>query len=276
MSDILSQRKKAIDDYPILWRKVIQEWQSEKIKDSMWLTYSANYLLNTRGFKWAIDPYSLFTRIGGGKQPDFVFDLKDLQLIVLTHAHSDHLDLNLITALSGLPIQWVIPEFMLENVVKTASLAREKIIIPEPGKPLRIGDLSLIPFDGLHIHGEQGVPSMGYLAEFTNKRWLFPGDIRTYDFPKLPEFGELDGVMGHLWLGKGEALESRPSKLDSFCDFFSQFRTRQLILTHLREFGREKNEMWDLRHFQLVKKLIHDRNPALKVGAKLMGDRIDF
>jgi hypothetical protein len=25
----------------------------------------------------------------------------------------------------------------------------------------------LTPFDGLHIHGEHGVPAMGYLAEFS-------------------------------------------------------------------------------------------------------------
>ena len=60
----------------------------------------------------------------------------------------------------------------------------------------------LTPFDGLHIHGEHGVPAMGYLAEFSKKRWLFPGDTREFDFSKLPDFGELDDVIGHLWLGK--------------------------------------------------------------------------
>jgi hypothetical protein len=276
MADIQFLRKQAIQEYPTLWGKFIQEWKSDLNKDSLWLTYSANYLLSTGRIKWAIDPYSLFTRIEGGIQPDFSHDLKDIQLVVLTHAHSDHLDLTLISALSQLPIQWIIPDFMLEKMIKIVPLARERIIIPEPGITIQIGDLSIFPFDGLHIHGELGVPSMGYLAEFTNKRWLFPGDIRTYDFSNLPAFGELDGVVGHIWLGKGEAMESRPSKLDSFCDFFSQFRTRQLIFTHLREYGREKNEMWDLYHFQLIKKQFHHRFPELKVSARLMGDRIDL
>ncbi len=275
MDDPAYQRKKAIEQYPKLWDRVISEWKSSQ-EDCFWLTYSANYLLHSAGVKWAIDPYSLFTRVGGGEQPAFSDDLSPLQLVVLTHSHSDHVDLNLIAAIKDLPIHWVIPEFLLAKINAVVDLPPERIIVPMPGITLRIDNLILTPFEGLHIHGEHGVPAMGYLAEFSNKRWLFPGDTRTYDFSKLPEFGELDGVVGHLWLGKAEALEKRPSQLESFYHFFSQFKTKQLIITHLFEYGREPNELWDLHHFQWVKSRLHHNKPEMKICACLMGEHIDM
>lgn len=275
MEEFEHQLRKAIKNYPAMWTRIISEWKSSQ-EDRFWLTYSANYLLNTAGVKWAIDPYSLFTRIEGGEQPNFFEDLRSLPLVVLSHSHSDHLDLNLIAALRDLPIQWVIPDFLLDRIRTEADLAPEKIIIPRPEKGLRIDNLIITPFEGLHIHGDHGVPAMGYLAEFSEKRWLFPGDTRTFNFSKLPDFGKLDGVVGHLWLGKAEALEFRPSKLKDFCDFFSQFTTKQLIITHLREYGRKSNELWDLHHFKLVRTHIHELMPELSVMAALMGESIDL
>lgn len=270
MEDLASQRNKAIEQYPMLWNRMISEWKSSQ-KDCFWLPYSANYLLNTAGVRWAIDPYSLFTRVGGGEQPAFYDDLNPLQLVVLTHSHSDHLDLNLISALKNFPIRWIIPEFMLAKIKAVVDLPSERIVVPQSGNALRIDNLTLTSFEGLHVHGENGVPAMGYLAEFSDKRWLFPGDTRTYDFSKLPDFGELDGVVGHLWLGKAEALEKRPSKLDSFCHFFAKFKTKQLVITHLFEYGREPNELWDLHHFQMARIRIHELRPELSINAALMG-----
>jgi ribonuclease BN (tRNA processing enzyme) len=275
MDDLEYQRVIEREYYPKNWNRIVSEWKSSK-EDHFWLTYSANYLLNTAGVKWAIDPYSFFTRLGGGEQPDFSEDLRSLKLVVLTHSHSDHLDLNLIAALRDLPIQWVIPEFLLQKVAAAVDLPSDRICIPQPGIKLRIDNLTLTPFQGLHFHGVHGVPSMGYLAEFSNKRWLFPGDTRSYDFSKLPEFGDLDGVVGHLWLGKAEALADRPSKLEEFCHFFSQFSAKQLIITHLYEYGRESNEFWDLHHFQLVRSHFHAIKPELKVAAALIGERVDM
>jgi len=263
-------------EYPEIWKRITTDWREKNQSDAFWLTYAANYLFNTAGIRWALDPYSLFSRIGGGKQPDFVKDLRGIQLVILTHEHSDHLDLELISSLRDEPIQWVIPDFMIDKVLRSVPLKKEKIFKPEISKTLRIGNLSITPFPGYHIHEAGGVPSLGYMIEFSQKRWLFPGDVRNYDFSKLPDFGNVDGVVAHLWLGKGEALETRPSKLEAFCDFFSQFKTRQLVITHLREYGRSLDELWDLHHFHLVKSYLHDRTPELKISAGLMGERFDL
>jgi len=265
----------AIEEYPTKWDQMVDEWSSE-LGNQLWLTYSANYLLNTAGVKWTIDPYSLFSRLGGGPQPDFANDLQELQLIVITHAHSDHFDLNLLFSLSHLPIQWVVPEFMVERIKNAADLSAEKIIYPRPNVPLNIDKLTITPFEGLHGHGGNDVQSMGYLAEFSQKRWLFPGDTRTFDFSRLPNFGNLDGVIAHLWLGKAAAQEENPPQLAGFCSFFSQFKTKKMVITHLRELGRGLEDFWDFHHFQLVQTHLRNLKPELQITAAITGECVDL
>jgi hypothetical protein len=274
MTDISYLKQQAAKNYPFLWRQMIEEWKSDSAVDSLWVTYSANYLLNLGGFRWAIDPFSLFTRIGGGEQPNFASDLEDLKLVVLTHAHNDHLDLNLIKAIQDLDIQWVIPRFMLDKIKQSADIEDSKIIIPKSGKLINLENLKLTPFEALHFRGDSGVEEMGYLVEFDGMRWLFPGDTRSYDFEKLPDFGKLDGVIAHLWLGKAEAMMDMPSLLMDFCSFFTKFQTNQIIVAHLYEYGREREDFWGFHHFQMVKTKIHQITPDVKLSAALMGERI--
>lgn len=276
MTDITFLRQQAAEEYPLLWKKMIEEWKSNSDIDSLWVTYSANFLLNTGGFRWAIDPYSLFTRVGGGEQPDFGCDLADLKLVVLTHAHNDHLDLNLIKDIQHLDIQWVIPRFMLDKIKDIADIEDSKVIVPESGKLINFEQLKLTPFEGLHFRGDSGVEEMGYLVESGGKRWLFPGDTRSYDFEKLPDFGTLDAVIAHLWLGKAEALKQKPPLLKDFCSFFTKFHTSNIVVTHLREYGREKEDFWNLRHYQMVKTTIHHIAPDVKLNAALLGERIQL
>jgi hypothetical protein len=258
--------------YSSLWQDVVSDWQVEQ-NDAVWLTYAANYLLHTGKTHWAIDPYSLFTRLKLDIQPDFLNDLRNLQLVVLTHAHADHLDLNLITALRDLPITWVVPSFMLEKVQQTAHLPKENIITPQPGTPIQLGDLALTPFEALHIRGNNGVPELGYLAEFNDKRWLFPGDTRVYDPGRLPSFGKLDGVFAHLWLGKACALDDPPPLLEAFCHFFYAFHPSRVIITHLEESGRKADDFWTEDHYQLVKQQFNSLDPEIIVTSLMMGQK---
>jgi hypothetical protein len=275
MTDLVNQRDREIQEYPEKWKRLIQAW-SVSLNNCLWLTYSANYLLHTSGVKWAIDPYSLYSRVGIGEQPDFANDFKPLQLIVLTHAHSDHLDLQLITAIAHLPIRWVIPEFMVNRILEVVYLDINKIIVPKIGEVLDFGNLQLTAFEGLHIRGENGVPAMGYLVEYDDQRWLFPGDTRSFHFEQLPAFGKLNGVLAHLWLGKASALEKSPQLLDEFCHFFNCFHAEQMIITHLREFGRQPEDFWDLHHYQLVRSYLKKFAPNIKITAALMGESVEL
>lgn len=265
--------ERARTEFPSLWRDITRQWRSAD-SDAAWLTYAANYLLFTAGVRWALDPYSLFTRLGEGEQPDFAGDLAPLQLVVLSHAHNDHLDPNLISAIQHLPVTWVIPEFMQEKVAQTVHLPAERIITPRPGNPIHFGDLVLHPFDALHFRQGNGVPEMGYLAEFNGKRWFFPGDTRMYDPNLIPHFDHLDGIFAHLWLGKACALEKEPPLLREFCEFHLSFNPGRIVVTHMGELGRAIEELWDISHFEMVCAEFVKQSPHLPVTAALMGNKV--
>jgi hypothetical protein len=268
--------KQAKTGYPLIWDKIVSEWKATDTGDHAWLTHSANYLLNTAGVRWALDPLALPARLPGLSSPSYARDLDCLQLIVLSHAHQDHLDLDLISALQELPLLWVIPEFMLDCLTKTVSIPSERIIVPKPGSRICIEDLVLTPFEGLHIRDQSGIPEMGYLVEFNDQRWLFPGDTRLFDISRLPDFGCLDGVFAHLWLGKAGAQIDPPPMLDEFCAFYGAFNAGRLVITHLNEFGRDVTELWDETHYRSVVQgfMKNAARPQIEMG--LAGDKIDL
>lgn len=266
----------AREAYPALWRAMTTEWQTESDTSAAWMMYAANYLLRTGGVRWMLDPFSLSERISGVARPNFVQDLSACDVVVLTHAHADHLDVTLLAALSRLPIKFVIPRHTLPAVLDQVFIPRSQIIHPQNSVPLTFGGLTLTPFDGLHLHGTHGVPATGYLAEFAGQRWLFPGDTRIYDASRLPRFGALDGCFAHLWLGRACAAQPEPPKLVDFCQFFQTLAPRRLVVTHLRELGRDENDYWDDWHFQLVKEKLAATYADECIQSAVMGQRVSL
>ncbi len=284
MTDRIIERQRQIKQdivraaagYTDLWRRIIREWRDSTAGSHLWLTYAANYLFSFDGFKWALDPFAISSRVANTPAPDYRVDLDSLSLVVLTHEHNDHLDMALVRALADLDIRWVIPPYLLGKIRREVSIPMDRVITPIPGEVIDIGPLQLLPFDSLHMRGGRGVAETGYLVRFSGKRWLFTGDIRTYDFGALPLFGRLDGVVAHLWLGKAQALADSPPLLGDFCDFFTSFETDRLIIAHMNEFGRDENDLWRETHFEVVSEAITQRRPGLRVEKALMGDRIDI
>lgn len=271
---IAATKARVSGSYPFLWREIIREWSSGESADSAWLTYAANYLFSTAGVRWALDPLSLSARIPDIEPPDFRADLRPCELIVLSHNHNDHLDLDLIRALQSQPLQWVIPQHMLQTVLAQVAIPPQRIIVPEYGKPMHFSRLTLTAFEGLHLAQGRGVPSTGYLVEFGGKRWLFPGDTRRYDRDRLPDFGKLDGVFAHLWLGRACALMEKPPLLDSFCRFFAGLLAERLVVTHLHELGRDADDYWDEAHVKIVSARFRQIAPALRLAAATTGERV--
>lgn len=269
-------RAEASEHYPSLWSKMIAEWNQSDPRDRVWLTYSANYLLRTKKVRWAIDPLSLNWRLKDAPKVDVAGDLKDLSFVLLTHGHKDHLDLDLLTALRHLPIKWVVPEFILSKVLEQAGLPRENIVIPSPLAPIELSGIRILPFDGLHWEtkpdgGLKGVPAMGYLIDCDGRRWLFPGDTRTYNASQLPVFDSVDVLFAHVWLGRGSALLDEPPLLDDFCRFFLDLNPRRVILTHLNEFGRNADDYWDDTHVRSVCARFHGIATDISIDSLEMG-----
>jgi hypothetical protein len=146
---------------------------------------------------------------------------------------------------------------MLRLVIQGAGLPPENIIVPGHLKPIELNGIRILPFTGLHWETtpreiRKGVPAIGYLIELNRKRWLFPGDTRTYDASQFPDFGPVDLLFAHLWLGQGCALMEEPPLTDAFCKFCLDLKPRKIALTHLNEFGRDANDLWDESHAEKI------------------------
>jgi hypothetical protein len=276
---ILQQRAQASLHYPALWRKMIAEWNQPGPGNRVWLTYSANYLFRTNNICWAMDPLTLNWRLRSSPRVDAARDLHNLSFVLLTHAHQDHLDLDLLSALKQYPVKWVVPEFMLTDVIAQAGLSSANIIVPTPLSFIDLHGISILPFKGLHWENTpdgnlKGVPSLGYLIECNGRRWLFPGDTRTYDAAQLPPFPNVDVVFAHLWLGRGSALEDSPPLLDGFCRFHLDTGARHVILTHLNELGRDANDYWSDAHVELVRTKFREMAAGTSVSHLVMGSSV--
>lgn len=266
-------RDSAVKGYAALWQQLVADWRAAET-DAAWLTYSANYLFHTAGVRWALDPLSLFSRLSLPNPMNFADDLSALDAVVLTHRHADHLDLELLAKLVGLPIVWIVPDFMLEELRVIFPEKSPDMVVPHPGVPIHINGLTLIPFEGLHFRDGNGVPEMGYLAEFSGKRWAFPGDTRVFPAGGLANLGSLDGIFAHLWLGKKCALQEKPAVLEEYCRFFTEPAPRQLLITHMRELARKPDDFWDTHHFELVAAKFKQLIPGMMVTPALTGTRI--
>jgi hypothetical protein len=278
-TQISQHRAEALARYPLLWSKMIAEWNQPDPEDRAWLMYSANYLFRTGSVRWAMDPLRLSQRLPQAPAVEFAKDLDKLSFVILTHQHADHLDLGLIRELSHLPIIWVVPGFVLQFIKNKTDIALDQIIIPKPLQSFDIQDIRITPFDGLHWEkrsGEEsrGVPAMAYLIEFNHKRWLFPGDTRTYDASQLPSFGLVEGLFAHMWLGRGCALQDAPLLADVFCQFCHDLSPQKVILTHLREFGRDSDDYWDEEHAEKMCSKIRDFSKGVSASPALMGESV--
>ncbi len=282
-----ARRTEAMGRYPEMWTQLLGEWRSHGREDRAWLTYCANYLMRTGNVRWALDPLLMHDWLADDSSQQTVAELEGLSFVLLTHEHDDHLDRGLIRSLRDLPIRWVVPEAILSLVLETG-LSRDNIIVPKMLVPLEIEGISILPFAGMHWEnvgvgakganaaGKRGVPATSYLVEFSGKRWLFPGDVRTYATGALPTLGQIDGLFAHLWLGRGSALVEPPPLLDAFCKFCVETGAKRVVITHLEEFGRDANDLWDAGHAQEVLSRLHETALGLFVTSAYMGESIEL
>lgn len=266
---------------------MIEQWMADDHDDASWLMHAANYLLRTRGTRWAIDPYHLKQRLPEAPQPNLA-DLKPLNFVLLTHAHADHMDRDVWRALRDEPIRWVVPRFMLDHFLEATERTGEqwtnRLLVPTPGETLVMDGLKITPFDGLHWEWaadapadsppRHGIAAMGYLVESDKKRWLFPGDTRTYDRSRLPDFGPVDIVFAHVWLGRGSALLAKPPELESFCRFVVALSPRErIVLAHLNETSRPAVDCWMDSHASQVTMLLQQHLPDIQIQAPRYWER---
>jgi len=283
---IEQDRLEALTGFPRLWSDMVFAWRSDRPGDTAWLMYSANYLFRCGNIRWALDPMTLPHRLQQAGLPDLGADLQELNFVLLTHSHGDHFDPQVIRDMRNLPARWVVPAELIPMVPVPDGLPQDRLVVPRPPEAVEIEGFRIFPFDSLHWEassasqrplypdGLRGVPENGYLVEHNGKRWLFPGDIRCFDPAGMPDFGPVDVVFAHAWLGRGAASAPDPGMLDKFCRFYLALHPKRVVLTHLQEWGRDAPDFLDAEHASAILTSIRQRAPGIQVEIAFMGDRI--
>ncbi len=282
--EIERRRADLFKNYHEIWGRMLDEFTDDD-SDSLWLTYSANYLLRTGGVRWAVDPLTVHGRFHGrnsGHREEISVEemrrLKPLSFVLLTHNHADHLDISLTKALRDFPIKWVMPAEMRGILKERAGVKDESIVIPEYGKPLVINGAKITAFEGLHRRVEPfkaHIPSNVYLVETAGKSFLFPGDVRTYDADFIPFSGPVNWIFSHLWLGVNSMDDNLPI-LSEYCKFALRFSPENILISHVYEVGRPAGSYWSEEHVEAAVAMWKKLAPGVKVFVPEIGERTEL
>lgn len=268
--EIDARRAALVPDYARLWHKMTRAWQAPRTDNAVWLMYSANYLFNTQGLKWAVDPVFLRNRVPEAPMMDVRQDLKGLDFILLTHAHADHIDPVLWSQLTDTSCHWIVPEPMVAFFKQQTSLRAACYSTAVPGKEISVAGATITPFEAPHYEhmpagGINHVDETGYLIKTEGGSYLLPGDIRTYDTATLAPFTDVSAVFAHVFLGRSAALVFNPPLLGAFVDFILNCHPQKVVLSHLYEFGREPEDCWRTLHARGAAEALHSAESSLDI-----------
>ena len=260
------------ESYPALWARVFAQAFSGGHEHSAWLLGPSGYLLSAGGLCFGLDIRVGAPWVAEENYGRMAGDLAKLDFMLLTHEHNDHYDRAMLALLKDAPVRWLIPAFFDQSRVLATGVAPERVTWVEAGLTYRMGGLAVTAFESPHVK----VPEMGYFIDTGRAKLLFPGDVRDYTIP-LPDFGPVDCLFAHVWLGRGNArnLPCEPW-LSAFCDYITALRPRRVLLTHLFELGRDTANMWTYAHAGLAADGLLARDASVEVGAPWMGEEIQL
>ena len=279
-ADIAEEKRRLLAGYPAAWAEMVRQWRADGPGDTCWLQYVANYLFRTGGARWAMDLAFMPALFTDDDLSDLAGDLAGLSFVVLTHRHGDHFCRRTLRALEALPIQWVVPEHLVDAVIEAGGIPRGNITVPRLMERFEIDGIGITAFGGMHWEwwesdgGESariGVPSAGYLVETGERRLLFPGDVRSYDADMLPPFGPVDWMFAHMWLGRNFGLHPHPPLLEKFCRFTLAPQPSSVLLTHLKEVSRDPDNYWCDEHAGMAVDACREMAPTVDVVVPEVG-----
>ena len=230
------------------------------------------YLLSIDGYRFAIDP--AFQHLSHlAESPARVREyLGNIDLVMLTHAHDDHMEESTVRALADTEIVWVVPDFLVSYMTRFG-VRREKLISVREGDEIAVGPLRISVLKGRHFRpGGNGISSVGYIICAENAPTLaFPGDVRDYSTEGI---GELcaDYCFAHVWLDDNAA---DPSKylpiIPSLAEFALKISKDSIFLAHLNA-NRREGKRWMEHHALALRDVIADISPKTEVHIPHCGE----
>ncbi len=155
---------------------------------AVWWTGNAGWLIKADEFLVGID-LDLGTENKVAPPPVRAEELvPELDVVIATHHHGDHCHVSTLRALAeGGRARFVLPPKCLAQV-GSGVIPPERLMVPNPGRPFRVGDLLVEPIHA--IHGNQDFTvltrepdfvesiarSCGYVLTLLGTRFLHPGD----------------------------------------------------------------------------------------------------
>ena len=268
-----------LERYPSIWKGVSSECANAGAS-ALWMLYAANYLFRTGTVRWAVDP--VYSAHFIDVPENVAEDLSFLDLVLLSHLHADHCDLKLLAQLCrNEKLVMTIPEHMVERVLPNLGTPKCDIRIVRPGDTVEVQGLRATAFESLHFdettyNGEKfGCDETGWLVEVDEMRILMPGDVRDYSMNrKLPDFGHIDLLLAHLWLGRGKALNFSEEDLIRFIDFVASFDADKACIAHLNEISREPEDYWTLAHAGLIMHHALSKFPEIRFNPLVTGEKM--
>ena len=237
----------------------------------------SSYLFSTNGYKWAMD-VSFLTIYHLAETPSRVREyLGGIDCMLLTHAHADHMEESTIRALSDTNIDWVVPEFLVDNVL-SFGVRPEKITAVRAGDEIRVGPLSIRVLEGKHFRPgtRSGIDAVGYLISADGAPTLaFPSDVRDYSVADGEELCA-DHCFAHVWL-TDNALDPEMyiPKSREFAEYMLSKSRKSILLTHLN-INRTEDKRWTVHHACAARDAILEKSPETVVRVPRYGEIIDL
>ena len=235
------------------------------------------YLFSTNGYKWAMD-VSFQAIYHLAETPSRVREyLGDIDCMILTHAHGDHMEERTIRALSDTNIDWVVPEFLVDNIL-SFGVRPEKITTVYVGDEICVGPLTIRVLKGKHIRPgvKSGPNAVGYLISADGAPTLaFPSDVRDYSVADGEELCA-DHCFAHVWL-TDNALDPEMyiPKSREFAEYMLSKSRKSILLTHLN-INRTEDKRWTLHHARIASDAILEKSPDTVVRVPRYGEIIDL